>query len=88
VRIISPPHDERYIDRLLDATKPLGDLDRAPSLRAFLQRYVFPALLGGPSIDDLRSHLKSMFAPGSLLMDRYAQSIIGSLEESATSGER
>jgi hypothetical protein len=84
---LATPHDERHIDRLLDATKPLGDLDRAAALRAFLHCYVFPALSAGPSIDDLRLHLQSSFGPG-LAMDRCAQSIISSLEESATSGER
>ncbi len=85
---LATPHDDRYIDRLLDTTKPLGDLDRTAALQAFLRCYVFPALAAGPSIDDLRSQLKSSFGPGCLMMDRYAQSIIGSLEDSTTSEER
>jgi hypothetical protein len=78
--------DERYIDRLLDTTQPLGDIDRTAELRTFLDRHVFPALSGGPTIDDLRTLLKSSFG-GTILMDRYAQTVIGPLDVAATPDE-
>lgn len=83
---LATPHDERHIDRLLDTTKPLGDLDRTAALRTFLDRYVFPALTGGPSIDDLRSLLKTSFGRA-IGMDRCAQAILGPLDVSATTRE-